>query len=134
MIHCIQNIHFSQPNLQRNLIGMTGLSFLPSLQSFSGLCELPQLDGAAYQRQTKSFFDRRPIYTELRQPCHRSEYCLSPGNVICLTMTKTSSQYTPYQFINRLVKNGMNGPEAFFDEIFHSMSKDEQSTVKQLSD
>ena len=121
-------------DLEKAAISLMGLSFLPSFESLSGDCELPESILDAYTR-FNVIVDDEIIYNELRPNCQASKFDSNYDDAT--TQLKMSSEFfdnAPFQFITRVVKDGMNGREAFFHDVFHSMNVYDQLVVKQLFD
>jgi len=116
-------------------ISVMGLSFLPSLQSFSGDCELSHVIRDDYSRLNVTV-DCQTIYTELRQDGDEEEFQsnphIEPHEQHRLKNSSWHPVSAPYQFINQIAKDGTNGREAFFYDIFQSMNHFDKLIVKQL--
>src|SRR5437868_3253099 len=79
------------------------------------------------------------VYTELRPNCDASNFLIPendtkfPMRLLTMSSTFDHSFNAPFQFIDQPVKNRMNGRAAFIDDIFHSLSQNDQIIVKQLT-
>jgi len=150
-IRCVENIYLYSPGPQKayaaglpfiNTVSETsekfklavmGLFYLPSLQSISDECVLPS---NIYNSLTRSCSSEpeQIVYSELRDT-HRNEnspHIYSPSSRKYLKMSANISKEIRLRFISRPVKNTMFGREAFFDDIFHSMSPRDQAIVTKL--
>jgi len=129
LIRCVDKIQLPDPT---SMIGVMGLSYLSSLQSFSAQCNLPPDVRNAFFRSPESAVDGETVYTELRTNWsggpssfdpYRSQYFKISATIPDLAQRKSGPyEIIDRQFITRVVKNNMNGRQAFFDDIFRSMS------------
>jgi len=135
LIHCVDNIYLPDPEFA---ISVMGLSFLPSLRQILDICELPQTIVAKLNQINQSA-DHESAYCEpLPKAAHpdgngRCPFDANDRKRYFKMTTQKYSYFTPLKFIDRPVKNGMNGREAFFDDIYQSMNESDQSIVNQLS-
>ena len=133
-IYCVDGFYLPDPE---SMIGVMGLSLLPSLKSFTGYCRLPPVTMAKYLQQSTGLLSDEIVYTELRPSCDAKLFKVGPfpeqsrGIII---MSAKLPEDAPFQFIDKPVKNGVTGREAFFYDIYQSMNQNEQLTIKALSD
>jgi len=146
LIHCVDGFHKYYITDPTWLVGVMGLSLLPSLKSISSNYEisgseseseissqkLPKHFLTVYRRRLDNSLENESVYTVLRPKCDKKIPQLNGEEERFLTLSTKVPHYELYQFIEHEVGNGMTGRQAFFNEIFHLLSEVDQVTVQKL--
>jgi len=132
-IRCINNIYLSSPQLshadnQKFMIGVMGMLYLSSLQSISDECVIsPDICNslARSHQSIPNLSNDTEIPKVVRSDYHHLQRRY-------LKMSTKPPKDTQRQFITRAVDNKMSAREAFFRDVFGSMTADNRAIVTNL--